>query len=57
MSKLSSKHQVTIPVKVLREAGLASGDDVVMRGAGEGRISMSTRSIFCVPCSEHERRS
>ena len=40
MSKLSSKHQVTIPVKVLREAGLASGDDVVMRGAGEGRIEL-----------------
>jgi AbrB family looped-hinge helix DNA binding protein len=40
MSKLSSKHQVTIPVKVLREAGLAAGDEVVVRAAGEGRIEL-----------------
>jgi AbrB family looped-hinge helix DNA binding protein len=40
MSKLSSKHQVTIPVKVLREAGLAAGDDVVIRASGEGRIEL-----------------
>ena len=37
MSKLSRKHQVTIPVKVLREAGLAAGDDLVVRAAGAGR--------------------
>src|SRR5207248_6535262 len=40
MSKVSSKHQVTIPVRVLREAGLAAGDDVVIRAAGEGRIEL-----------------
>jgi AbrB family looped-hinge helix DNA binding protein len=40
MSRVSSKHQVTIPVKVLREAGLAAGDDVVVRAAGEGRIEL-----------------
>jgi AbrB family looped-hinge helix DNA binding protein len=40
MSKLSSKHQVTIPVKVLREAGLAAGDDVVIRASGDGRIEV-----------------
>jgi AbrB family looped-hinge helix DNA binding protein len=40
MSKLSSKNQVTIPVKVLREAGLAAGDEVVVRAAGEGRIEL-----------------
>jgi AbrB family looped-hinge helix DNA binding protein len=40
MSKVSRKHQVTIPVQVLREAGLAAGDDVVIRAAGEGRIEL-----------------
>jgi AbrB family looped-hinge helix DNA binding protein len=40
MSKLSRKRQVTIPVKVLREAGLAAGDDVVVRAAGAGRIEL-----------------
>jgi AbrB family looped-hinge helix DNA binding protein len=40
MSKVSSKHQVTIPVKVLREAGLAAGDDVIVRAAGTGRIEL-----------------
>ena len=40
MSKVSGKHQETIPVKVLREAGLAAGDDVVVRAAGAGRIEL-----------------
>ena len=40
MGKLSSKNQVTIPVKVLRAAGLAAGDEVVVRAAGEGRIEL-----------------
>ena len=40
MSRVSRKHQVTIPVKVLREAGLAAGDDVVVRAAGEGRVEL-----------------
>ena len=40
MSRLSSKHQVTIPVRVLREAGLAAGDEVVVRAAGEGRLEV-----------------
>jgi AbrB family looped-hinge helix DNA binding protein len=40
MSKVSRKHQVTIPVKVLREAGLAAGDEVVVRAAGAGRIEL-----------------
>jgi AbrB family looped-hinge helix DNA binding protein len=40
MSKVSRKHQVTIPVKVLREAGLAAGDDVVVRAAGAGRVEL-----------------
>jgi bifunctional DNA-binding transcriptional regulator/antitoxin component of YhaV-PrlF toxin-antitoxin module len=40
MSKLSSKHQVTIPVRVLREAGLAAGDEIVIRSGGRGRIEI-----------------
>lgn len=40
MSRVSSKHQVTIPVRVLREAGLAAGDDVVIRASGHGRIEL-----------------
>jgi bifunctional DNA-binding transcriptional regulator/antitoxin component of YhaV-PrlF toxin-antitoxin module len=40
MSKLSSKHQVTIPVGVLREAGLAAGDELVIRASGHGRIEI-----------------
>jgi AbrB family looped-hinge helix DNA binding protein len=40
MSKVSSKNQVTIPVSVLRDAGLAAGDDVVIRAAGSGRIEV-----------------
>jgi AbrB family looped-hinge helix DNA binding protein len=40
MGKVSRKHQVTIPVKVLREAGLAAGDDVVVRAVGAGRIEL-----------------
>lgn len=40
MSKVSSKNQVTIPVSVLREAGLSAGDDVVIRAIGNGRIEV-----------------
>jgi bifunctional DNA-binding transcriptional regulator/antitoxin component of YhaV-PrlF toxin-antitoxin module len=40
MSRVSSKHQVTIPVQVLREAGLQAGDDVVIRASGVGRLEV-----------------
>jgi AbrB family looped-hinge helix DNA binding protein len=40
VSKLSSKHQVTIPARILREAGLAAGDEVVIRSTGHGRIEI-----------------
>jgi bifunctional DNA-binding transcriptional regulator/antitoxin component of YhaV-PrlF toxin-antitoxin module len=40
MSRLSSKNQVTIPVRVLREAGLAAGDELVIRASGQGRIEV-----------------
>jgi bifunctional DNA-binding transcriptional regulator/antitoxin component of YhaV-PrlF toxin-antitoxin module len=40
MSKVSGKHQVTLPVRVLRQAGLGAGDEVVIRVAGRGRIEL-----------------
>jgi AbrB family looped-hinge helix DNA binding protein len=40
MSKVSTKHQVTIPVRVLQEAGLAAGDEVIIRASGSGQIAI-----------------
>ncbi len=40
MSKVSRKNQVTLPVRVIKEAGLAAGDEVVIRAAGRGRIEV-----------------
>ena len=40
MSRVSRKNQVTIPVRVLREAGLTAGDDVIVRASGPGRIEV-----------------
>jgi AbrB family looped-hinge helix DNA binding protein len=40
MSKVSSKHQVTLPVRVLKDAGLSAGDEVVIRAVGRGRIEV-----------------
>ncbi len=37
-SKISSKHQITIPVEALRNAGLEAGDRVVAHAAGAGRV-------------------
>jgi AbrB family looped-hinge helix DNA binding protein len=59
MSRLSRKHQVTIPVKVLREAGLAAGDEVVIRAAGEGRVELERaddlvrRFAGCLPAGTY----
>ena len=40
MPRLSRKNQVTIPVQVLREAGLEPGDAVLIRAAGQGRVEI-----------------
>lgn len=37
-SRVSSKHQITIPVGALREAGLSEGDVVQVRAEGPGRV-------------------
>jgi bifunctional DNA-binding transcriptional regulator/antitoxin component of YhaV-PrlF toxin-antitoxin module len=40
MTRLSSKNQVTIPVDVLREAGLSAGDQILVRATGPGRVEL-----------------
>ena len=40
MSRVSSKHQVTLPMSVLRDADLAAGDEVIIRVTGHGRIEV-----------------
>lgn len=44
MSRISSKNQVTIPVDVLRDAGLKPGDDVRIRPLGRGRLEIERPS-------------
>lgn len=38
MPKISTKHQVTLPVATLEEAGLRAGDQVVIEALGEGEV-------------------
>ena len=38
MPRISSKHQITLPVESLEAAGLRSGDEVVIEAEGEDRI-------------------
>lgn len=38
MARISSKHQVTLPVESLQQAGLGVGDDVAIEAEGAGRI-------------------
>lgn len=37
---ISRKNQVTLPVEVMREAGLAPGDDVRVEVVGLGRLEL-----------------
>lgn len=46
MPVISSKNQVTLPVEVLREAGLESGDAVVITATDHGTIEISTAEAF-----------
>jgi bifunctional DNA-binding transcriptional regulator/antitoxin component of YhaV-PrlF toxin-antitoxin module len=36
-TRISSKHQATLPVDALRQAGLKPGDELVVEAAGAGR--------------------
>lgn len=38
MSRISSKHQVTLPVQTLEHAGLQAGDEVAIEVDGPDRI-------------------
>jgi bifunctional DNA-binding transcriptional regulator/antitoxin component of YhaV-PrlF toxin-antitoxin module len=38
VAKISSKHQVTLPVESLKQAGLGVGDEVAIEAEGEDRI-------------------
>lgn len=42
-SRVSSKNQITIPVSVLRAAGIGPGDPVEIRADGAGRVSVVRR--------------
>ena len=38
MPRISSKHQVTLPVETLQQAGLRAGDEVAIEADGADRI-------------------
>ncbi len=38
MARISSKHQVTLPVESLKQAGLGVGDEVAIEADGADRI-------------------
>jgi AbrB family looped-hinge helix DNA binding protein len=40
---VSSKNQVTLPVDVMRSAGLAPGDEVTIRRVGDGEVLVAVR--------------
>lgn len=44
MPRLSRKNQITIPVEVLRDAGLAPGDELRVRALGRGRFEVERRA-------------
>ncbi len=39
-SRISSKHQITLPVRVLQEAGLQAGERLVAHVDGPGRVTL-----------------
>jgi len=43
MPKVSTKNQVTLPVEVMRGAGLRAGDEVAIDALGVGEIRIAAR--------------
>lgn len=43
MPKISSKHQITLPVETLELAGLSAGDEVAIEADGPDRIVVSRK--------------
>lgn len=62
MSKVSRKRQITIPVRVLDEAGLSAGDELVIRALAPGRIELERaddlieRYAGCLPAGTYPSR-
>ncbi len=47
MPRLSRKNQITIPVDVLRAAGLEPGEELKVRVVGRGRVEIArTRDVI-----------
>jgi bifunctional DNA-binding transcriptional regulator/antitoxin component of YhaV-PrlF toxin-antitoxin module len=45
MPRISTKHQVTVPVTTLEEAGLRAGDQVVIEALGEGEVRIRRSAL------------
>lgn len=45
MPRISTKHQVTVPVATLEEAGLQAGDQVVIEALGEGEVRIRRGAV------------
>ncbi len=45
MPRISSKHQVTVPVAALAEAGLRAGDRVVVEVVGDGELRVRRAAL------------
>lgn len=45
MPRISTKHQVTVPVATLEEAGLHAGDRVVIEALGEGEVRIRREAL------------
>jgi bifunctional DNA-binding transcriptional regulator/antitoxin component of YhaV-PrlF toxin-antitoxin module len=45
MPRISTKHQVTLPVTTLEEAGLRAGDQVVIEALGEGEVRIRRGAV------------
>jgi bifunctional DNA-binding transcriptional regulator/antitoxin component of YhaV-PrlF toxin-antitoxin module len=43
MPRVSSKNQITLPVDVMRSAGLAAGDEVTIRTIADGEVLVAVR--------------
>ncbi len=50
-AKLSSKNQVTIPKKVIKELGLESGDELILE-VREGEIALKVQGKLTRPTTE-----
>jgi AbrB family looped-hinge helix DNA binding protein len=38
--RVSSKNQITLPVDVMRKAGIKPGDDLIVRETGPGKVEI-----------------